>query len=302
MHYINLAVLPALRMSTPAKRLDWASIHLGMSISEAERELADAGPNEKGPLLNIKESIQNIFASALGLPPHPRSEVIGLHNSDRGGTYTLIFINGVRLDMAAHTILVDASVVPLTESLVVKISPVLQAVTTMKMANLPTNDEEMRAWRMILPVFAERCRTWEHTPNCEYLARGIPACLVLDGIEESPLCSCGKGRDLGAFGANPKWKLVHKEAVRIAIGPLFSFSFFEGFQAKVRDGASEKDRLDVPNPSTRSPVITSDPDHCANCGASGQPTHQVCSACKKTKYCSRACQTSHWKTHKPQCK
>ena len=219
MHYISLFVLPILRLPIPAKRLEWAFIHLGMSISEAERELAHTGPNEKGPLLNIKESIQNIFMSPLGLPS--KSEVIGLRNSDRGRTYALIFINGVRLDMAAHTILVDASVVPLTESLVVKIPPVLQALTDMHMINVRTNDEEMRAWRMILPVLAERCRTWEHKPKCEYLARGIPACLVL---EESPLCSCGKGRDLGAFGANPKWKLIHEEAVRIAIGPLFSFS------------------------------------------------------------------------------
>ena len=41
---------------------------------------------------------------------------------------------------------------------------------------------------------------------------------------------------------------------------------------------------------------------CTNCGTANAP--YVCSLCKKTQYCSKECQTEHWKQggHKKQCK
>ena len=41
-------------------------------------------------------------------------------------------------------------------------------------------------------------------------------------------------------------------------------------------------------------------DLCASCGTS--EANSSCSVCKVTRYCSRECQTSHWKEHKPVCK
>ena len=40
-------------------------------------------------------------------------------------------------------------------------------------------------------------------------------------------------------------------------------------------------------------------DVCAACGKTGAQSR--CSACRKVAYCSRSCQKSHWKSHKPEC-
>ncbi len=278
------------------------SVHFGMSLSDRERALGDAKASavEKGALLNLKESISNIICKWIDSSKN-QVEAFGLHNPQRGGTYTLIFVNDIKLDLGAHTIVADACVVPLTKSLIPQIFPVLQRLTNV---DLVTDDDEMRAWRKLLPILAERCRTWQHTSNCEYLSKGIPIG-SLDGIEESPICSCGKGKNLGAFGANPKWKMIHKEAIRIAIGPLFTTSFLQdsmvGMQGATLDGAKRMDDR-TSSSDTNAFSEPTNLDKCANCGGSGQPTLQMCSACNKIKYCSKSCQKSHWKIHKTGCK
>ena len=38
---------------------------------------------------------------------------------------------------------------------------------------------------------------------------------------------------------------------------------------------------------------------CANCGSEAAP--HLCSRCQRARYCSRPCQTAHWKQHKRMC-
>ena len=272
------------------------SIHLGMSLSERDRALRKSENYEERVLVDVKESIANIFLGATEFTAQSkeRPEVFGLRNPERGiGTYTLIFINDVKLDLAGHTIVADACAIPLTEQLVSKIGPLLYQLHQRGIANINTKDDEVRAWRLLLPAFAERCRTWRHTPNCEYLSKGFP--VSLDGYTKSPLCSCGKGKDLGAFGTQTKWKALHREATRIAIGPLFTMSF-------VNPEAQEEKPSSARGPVAKTVAARSqDADKCANCGGPGSPNLLVCSVCKKIKYCSRVCQKIHWKTHKALC-
>lgn len=305
-HYLQLDGLPALRLPIAVKKNNWMNIHLSMSLSNRERALRDkmAHAAEKGALLNLKESISVIICQWVRDPPKSRVDVFGLHNPKRGGTYSFIFVNDIRLDLAAHTVVADACVVPLTKTLVF---PVLH---NLEIVDIVTDDDEMRAWRKLLPVLVERCRTWRHTTNCEYLSKGIPIG-DLDGFEESPICSCGKGKNLGAFGANPKWKMIHNEAIRIAISPLFAMSFLEDSMASCMQkaalgdsdaGTARRMKEGVSSDVTAFSEPTNRLDRCANCGEPGQPTLLTCSACKKIKYCSKTCQKSHWKTHKIGCK
>jgi len=291
-HYLQLDDLPTLHLPKVGEQNNWMSVHFGMSLSYRERGLGDmkASAVEKGTLLNLKESISLIICKWID-SSKSRVEAFGLHNPRKGGTYTLIFVNDIKLDLGAHTIVADACIVPLTKSLI----PQIFFFQSSMHANLETDEYEMRAWRKLLPVLAERCRTWQHSPNCEYLSKGIPiGNLDVDGMEESPICSCGKGKNLGAFGANPKWKMIHKEAIRIAIGPLFATSFLEdsmvGMQGATLDGAGA---------DTNAFSKFTNMDNCANCGGSAQQTLQMCSACKKIKYCSKVC---HWKIHRKGCK
>ena len=288
-HYLNLNRLPALKLPVKHEKLQWVSSHLGLTLS-ANEKIARGTPNP-GPLVNLKESIAAVFIRWAGVEKGwegSRFMPLGLYNPTRGiGNYTLIFVNDIRLDLASHTIVADACVVPLSQRNLDKLHPALMRLSGHGLIQIVTLDEETRLWKFLLPALAERCRTWKHLLTCEYLLQGIPACM--EGFEESPLCSCGKGKDLGNFGTRPEWREFHSEATRIALSPLFSFSF--------RETSHTKTDVENVSPSEASKSLI----QCANCSGPGQPTLLFCSVCKQTKYCSRTCQKNHWKTHKLHC-
>ncbi|KIM36063.1 hypothetical protein M413DRAFT_449391 [Hebeloma cylindrosporum] len=309
-HYLKLDLIPALKLPSTKQKLQWLSTHMGMTLSETEKKVKDR-PNQsdRGAMVNLKESIATIILKYSGLAdPRDARMPFGLCNPVKGvGVYTLIFVNDIKLDVASHTVVVDACVVPLIEKIMPKVSPVLGKLSNRGLIQIVTLEDETRAWRLLLPAFAERCRTWKHLDTCEYRTEGIPA--EVDGLTVSPLCGCGRGKNLGSFGNVPEWKLLHREATRVAIGPLFSFSFMEGTVAKLRetlDGKVDEKIRKTNDAETRagggpSSSSNSPRPQCARCGGPGKPTLQACSVCKSTKYCSKDCQKNDWRTHKLQC-
>lgn len=292
-HYLNLNCLPALKLPVKHEKLQWLPVHLGMMLSKNEKTAREKSTQvDRGTLVNLKESIAAVFLKWTGAEKgsEKRFTPLSLYNPTDGiGNYTLIFVNDIRLDVASHTIVADACVIPLCEKNMGKLQPALARIRTL--ISISTLDDETRLWKLLLPALAERCRTWKHLASCEYLVKGVPACI--EGFEESPLCSCGKGKDLGNFGTKPEWKEFHSEATRIALSPLFSSSFTESALASVK--------ADLENANMGSSSSSNSLTQCANCGGPGKPTLLACGACKQTKYCSRACQKSHWKVHKLQC-
>ena len=202
--------------------------------------------------------------------------------------YTLIFVNDIKLDVASHTVIVDACVVPLIEKIMPKISPFLAKLSD-SLVRIITLDDETRGWRLLLPAFSERCRTWKHLGTCEYRTKGIPA--EVDGFDISPLCSCRRGKNLGSFANVRDWKLLHGEATRIAIGPLFSSSSMEVLRVREAMDAIDRQRSCAQPQTGDSPSSSSSNfPQCAKGGGPGKPTLQMCSIRKITKYCSRDCQ------------
>lgn len=217
--------------------------------------------------------------------PMEWTRIFGLSDPDEYGIYTLIFVNGIKFDVASHTVVIDACVVPLVQGIMSKLLPALHDITRSGVTKINTLADEIRAWKLLLPSLSERCRTWKHTDACEYRMKGVPA--SLDGTEQSPLCSCGKGKNLGQFGTVAEWAPFHEEATRIAIGPLFTFSFLEETVKSLMDSAG--------------PESVQWKSQCATCARPGRPKLRACAACLKTRYCSRECQKAHWKTHKADC-
>ena len=199
---------------------------------------------------------------------------------------TVIFVTALRLDLASHGFVVDAQVLTLSEHMVHKVGDTLTAIHR-EVRLIEFHGEEAAAWKQLLPAFAERCRTWKHGKNCEYLAkRKIPLSLEYD---EDPLCSCGKGKDVAPeFRKEAAWKSALPYVTRIAIGPLYGVPYAEnvgGFLAG----------LAVAKPS--------EPERrCRKCGGLGKPKLLFCGACKGVSYCSADCQKADWKTHKVTCR
>ncbi len=126
----------------------------------------------------------------------------------------------------------------------------------------------------------ERARqTYTHTADCIY---------ANPSNETLTLCSCGKGKDLppsfmrsiefvNKLGAGVP---VHPLVYRAAISPLYAPPDTSSFVEDVKTALMDESR-------------------CAECGKGGKTLQ--CTRCRKVRYCSRECQKSHWKTHKPAC-
>jgi len=264
----------------PANQLIWLNNLLGLSFSDQERKIQNTIMTQaKRPMMvNLKETLVTMFIKWSGLDtPHARLNPFALLHPI-GGIHTLIIVNDIRLDLASHGAVLDACVIPFTGKNVFKLMKVMDRFIGQGLTEIRTVDEELQTWRHLVPTYAERCRTWKHTKTCEYRKEGIPS----EDQLKSPLCSCGKGKDLGAFGRMSEWVEAHDEATRVAIGPLYAFTFTEK--------ATEE--------TSQAPLT----DRCSNCAGPGQPKLLACGACKKEKYCTPDCQKRHWKAHKPHCR
>lgn len=268
----------------------------------AMREVANSdNTTAQDDLLNVKETIHALLVQYAGLQGN-RSQIFGLTEPDQGGTYALIFVDKLRLDEAAFTVVADVAVVPLSNDLMPFLEPGLRALSTNssgRVVSIVTRGSEVTAWKRLLPACVERCRTWSHRANCEYVAQGkIPLSVVMD---EMPLCSCGRGvglpPDLRKLAAI---KLLLPFATRAAISPLFSVSYIERVA-----GALNKMKPAAKRPSPNAPAPRNAPEveaGCLHCGQPGKPRLLSCSKCKTAKYCSPSCQRNDWKGHKVTCK
>jgi len=198
---------------------------------------------------------------------------------------TVIFVTALRLDLASHGFVIDAQVLTLSERMVDEVMGMLNIIHR-EARPIEFHGEEAAAWKRLLPAFAERCRTWKHGRNCEYLAgKMIPLSLEHD---EDPLCSCGKGQDVAPeFRKERAWRSAIPYVTRIAIGPLYGVPYAEhvgGFLAQVATNPSKPEK------------------RCQKCGGLGKPKLLVCGGCKGVGYCSAVCQKADWKTHKGTCR
>ena len=238
-------------------------------------------------LTNVKASIHAILVAAAGVQ-QPQSRVFGL--SVEGNVDTIIFVPTLRFDLASYTLVADAYVLPLSVDRLRKVEETLFAITG-KMINVEMWGDEVATWKRLLPVLAERCRTWKHGPNCEFLTKKtIPLSLE---HENDPLCSCGRGKDVSAaFLKEKKWESATPFVTRIAIGPIFGVPYVENVGG-IADAVAR--RFNEEGLEGRG-------DRCARCGSPGKPKLLVCGACKSINYCSAGCQKEDWKKHKLVCK
>lgn len=283
LHRVNLERLPLLDLG---RREDsqWFNTHLGVSFSDKER-IARDDPTRKNPSLDLM-GLKDPLCTAFLVAYEDKQSIIALHCTEGGGIDTVFFVTGIRLDLPAHTIVIDAYVLPLKVALLTVLGGALQSIIP-SMTQIPISSQDVVIWKKALPAMIERCRSWDHKLNCSYIEEGkIPLSTEHSQI---PICDCGRGQDNEAFKKKPEWKVFAPYVTRIALSPLFAVSYLESV-------ASVQNAKAAPN--------IRDLSRCAKCGKSGekQGTKLLsCSRCKSVTYCSKACQTADWKRHKPTC-
>jgi len=129
---------------------------------------------------------------------------------------------------------------------------------------------------------AERCRTWNHGENCG---------LLNSGGTRGFLCSCGHGKVGEAFSKVTAWKDFASHVTRVAINSLFLVPFLERTRQHI--GRSGTERSKSKETESKRPKA---------CAARGKCQRtKKCGGCGTVYYCSKACQTTHWKRHKSEC-
>uniref|UniRef100_D8PPJ7 DUF4470 domain-containing protein n=1 Tax=Schizophyllum commune (strain H4-8 / FGSC 9210) TaxID=578458 RepID=D8PPJ7_SCHCM len=245
--YINLNNLPALDLARPKAQFDWMQPLMTAMFSDRELVLQRSG-DKSDTFVNLKSSIAHtIIGHAAGLSNGKPSRIISLHCKSDGGVYTLLFVNALRLDLASHSVVLDVSVLPLTHAIMPLAEPVLRKLRNPGLVETPEDD--VKAWKAFLPAAVERCRTWAHEADCAYHKKGIPLGLAID---ESPICDCGRGKDI----PNSEIMKIHKElrslVTRAAIGPLYAVSYLEDVGKKMQAAMNAfADRTEAPEGSDK---------------------------------------------------
>ncbi|KAI6115967.1 hypothetical protein F5141DRAFT_1212573 [Pisolithus sp. B1] len=283
MHRVNLDHCPRFQLSGSKKAFDWFAPHINHMLSEREhmsRTQSVFLGRIPDTFTSLKDSLRTLFFLAAGVEGDTHA-VFALRNHSRGELYATILVTDVRLDLASHTVVADSWVIPMSDDTRNGRGREIPLLFPIK-----TSTDESKAWRHLLPLFIERCRTWKHKPNCEYVAQNSIPLYPNAGSDPNkvPWCSCGMG--VGTEALRGRYgRVAAKYATRAAISSLFGVSYLEY--------AETMEPADVPPVR---PALA----RCATCRNGGVPLSR-CSRCKTNKYCSKDCQEKDWKTHKRNC-
>ncbi|KAJ7230217.1 hypothetical protein GGX14DRAFT_344215 [Mycena pura] len=263
-HRLNLERLPILNLKT-RNLYKWLSPHVGAAFSR--REAKARKKKDVDTLMFVKDSIHSIIVRSSGIQPKGSSpqRVFALRDKATNECDTILFVDNLRFDLSAHTVVCDGFALPLSEERMSKISHDFGKLVP-KVMNITLEPGEITSWKQLLPVLAERCRTWVHLDSCQYIGEGlVPLTTEMDVI---PLCACGEGRDTQPMHNEPLWKPLAKYCTRIALSPLFGVSYLEAIWGRDR--------------------------RCCVCRAKADST---CNKCRKDRYCGPACRKKDRKRH-----
>lgn len=271
---------------------------------DEEKKAAHAASGPQPPFLELKDSIAIIFARFLETN-RGEATMFQLRDPKNGGTYAILFVSCVRIDLTANTVIADACVLswsaslfamPVIDRAIRKMLVDIQA-TTLRSIHVITPPEEVKWWKAFLPTAVERCRSWNHQSKCEYMLQGVPRTVKMN---EDPVCGCGRGKNLGGFDQVEGWKAFRPYVTRVALGMPFSTSLLSGITSDMQQTLrSELKRVSEMEREGAAGEFSE--QCCTTCGGSGKPKLLLCSRCKGTQYCSTDCQKTDWKKHKLVC-
>ncbi len=172
-----------------------------------------------------------LFKSFCGIG-RGRHRIFAIHELPDDGrccVSSVLFLSALKLDLANHTVILDAAVIPLSDDSF-NDDQVREFVNAM-----PSSDygimfgmwpREVDVWEKAFPAWAERCRIWEHSvATCDKMASDRT-------YHTDLLCSCGIGKVPRGF-IGDELELPHLDYVlenyvtRIAVSPCFAVPYLE---------------------------------------------------------------------------
>ncbi|KAL8783008.1 MAG: hypothetical protein Q9195_009513 [Heterodermia aff. obscurata] len=312
---INLALQPAVSF-VPGKSKDasWISYILGSTLSATEITLS--GDNNSSDISastakhELKESLQIMIVNFAGLKTTAKTKAARVFLlTHQGSCHTVIFANVLRLDLDLGSVVLDTCVVPLTYDILQDMYESLSELSKRDTCRINLSKRESVIWKRLIPALVERCRSWPHKKSCEYQKKGGVAPLSTEE-HETPLCSCGEGKDLPpdfAKGDDAWWAPFARYATRMAVAPIFPVPYVEPSMSDLIDPAKRSRRSagTVPARAAATPIAEAGSsismvEKCDSCGNTNGP-FKKCARCGKTRYCNHACQKADWKQHKKIC-
>lgn len=304
MTYVNLDRLPIIDVSKH-RALDWVTQHVEGMFTEAERKLREQVAPISEDRMSFKSLLNQMFYLFIGFQAQ-RSWIFVVQNPSNGGIQMIFFVSSLKLDLASRTVVLDAAVLPLTDTLREQLGPILDTLPQLSLLNVEVDDIQVQFWKLCLPSMVERARrTWEHVPDCEYLEASRVPLSTKPG--QPVLCSCGNGKlpDNFITGHLPQWGVLSKYCVRAALSPCFPAPFAEHLHNFNNLRPGEVLTWPPPPPEGTAPAP---PEACQTCGMRRRQMREgvkapllVCPRCRRTKYCSSECQATDWHEHKETC-
>jgi hypothetical protein len=261
------------------------------SASENELWMANSTAD---PLVELKGSIFTLIRAAAGWPNNstrirtvPQTVVfIALSNSTN--VSAILFITGIKLNLASDSVVVDAHILPLRDEIIKKISSEIRKVGG-GASIIICQSEEYRYWKSYLRTSIEQSRNWSHTDKCNEFTR------VKIGQLEEAVCHCGEGHVSAEFRAVKRWEKFIPYVTRCPLMPVFPAPYKEA----ALSGNSILSLLGNPLAGLR---LGDSAAYCLKCEVKeGTSPFKKCARCGIARYCSKECQKGDWKRHKKEC-
>jgi hypothetical protein len=226
--------LPRLDLSKQSKvkttdPQQWLSNTFEQVISAWEKKLPARGidPPSKG-FRTLRHYLYRIVHQLMTIIIQPDSPYVFVFAYNNMQTSDVLFIgNCVRHTREYGSLVLDGWIIPITFSRQEMLYNTATVFTTRtKRKRLPLTTELGKLVRQFMPSAVESCRRgWKHTSMCAYLANGRAPISTEDW--QSPICSCGEGKDTEEFPSESFVGNFKSIATRVAIPLLSAVSYVE---------------------------------------------------------------------------
>lgn len=301
----------------------WVMSVLGNMQSARERKCIDEAGNSTRnnipALTTARRCFCTIAKSFVDPSRSGRKQTFPVKVDGRDDVNMIIFVSKLRHNIDQSSIVLDAYVLPYKAGA----NPLSSAIDKLlahedtQPISLTLKEADAFFIRAMLPAAVEACRNgWSHGISCEY--RRYSSVSLYTESSDSPICSCGNGKDSEGFPRIEGWEILRKHATRMALMPLSSVPYVEvQFSKEERALARPRPRLsstpegtlegivqDLHSLQIVDPFTDGDLNGCKKCGKipPAGVEHKTCGRCKRVRYCGPVCQKVDWKEHKKVCK